>query len=30
LALTVGHLQGALFSMCSFCVNLYVRNSTYK
>jgi len=26
--LTVGHLQGASFSICSLCLNLYVRNST--
>jgi len=28
-ALTVGHLQAAFLSMCSFCFNFYVRNSTY-
>jgi len=29
LALTTGHLQGAFFSMCSLCFNLYVEQATH-
>jgi len=29
LVLTAGHLQGAFFSMCSLCFNLYVEQAKH-